>query len=645
MGKIRVLPDLLVNKIAAGEVVERPASVVKELVENSLDAGAARIAVTLEDGGKQLIRVTDDGEGMSAEDLRLAVVPHATSKIAGEDDLYAIASMGFRGEALASIGAVSSLRIVSRPRGTVEGHQITVAGDQVQTCGAAGCAEGTTVEVRDLFCNVPARRKFLRTRATETGHIHEQFARLALGFPEVGFELTHGGRGVHHLPAGQTVRDRIGALYGAELTGELIHLEREERGLVIEAYAAPPMQSRSTTSWQYVLVNGRYIRDRFIQHAVREAYRGLMEHERQPIYFLFLTISPEAVDVNVHPTKIEVRWRDSNLIHSQVLSAFRETFLRADLTPALRTAPAHPSRGSPPARSSAPADPEALRRQWAETLRTAPPIVGDSAPAAYRDAERTQPPSGSQHSAPQPCTQVSRAGTQHGAELWRSVYAEASVPPDAPRELQTAPTLDAPCPGRTEVHGARRAIQLHNTYLVVESDEGMLIIDQHALHERILYNQFCERITAGPLESQRLLLPETLTVAPRQMVLLQEREALLHTLGIEVTPFGPDAVAIQSFPALLKDTDAVPFLRDLLDKLEEHVEQGKVTHAETVLHELLDMMACKAAVKAGDPLNPDEIDALIAQRDLAEKSSNCPHGRPTTLKLTVTDLERQFKRT
>ncbi|MCP4592128.1 MAG: DNA mismatch repair endonuclease MutL [bacterium] len=633
--KIRVLPDLLVNKIAAGEVVERPASVAKELMENALDAGASRVTLTIEDGGKQLIRVTDDGEGMTAEDLRLAITPHATSKLACEEDLYAIVSMGFRGEALASIGAVSSLRMTSRKRDALEGHCITVAGDQIQTSQTAGCPEGTTVEVRDLFFNVPARRKFLRARATETGHVNEQFARLALGFPECAFELTNQTRVTHRLPAGQSVRERIGSLYSRELAEELIHLERDERGLILDGYAAPPARSRSTTSWQYLFVNGRFVRDRFVQHAIREAYRGLMEHNRQPVYFVFLTVPPEAVDVNVHPTKIEVRWRDSNLIHSQLLSAFRETFQRADLTPSFQADRAA-NRGFQPGRSDADGDPDRARQQLADALRSATPIVGNSAPPAYGGAGPAFP----SRNAPSPAAAAagSPVDAASAAELWRSTHTD-SPPEDGelPSERGMATALD---PTRSS-----RAIQLHNTYLVVESDEGMLIIDQHALHERILYNQFCARITAGPLESQRLLLPETLTIAPRQLALLQGNNPLLERLGIEVTPFGHDAIAVHSFPVLLKDTDVGPFMRDLLDKLEHQDNEGKLADTETVIHELLDMMACKAAVKAGDPLTPQEIDTLVAQKSLVEKSSNCPHGRPTTLRLSVQDLEKQFKRT
>ncbi|MCK4660757.1 MAG: DNA mismatch repair endonuclease MutL [Phycisphaerae bacterium] len=630
MSKIRVLPDLLINQIAAGEVVERPASVVKELVENSIDAGAGRVAITIEDGGKQLIRIADDGEGMTAEDLHLAITPHATSKLSCEADLYSVVSMGFRGEALASIGAVSNLRITSRKRGTIEGHQITVSGEEVRTSGAAGCPEGTTVEVRDLFFNVPARRKFLRTRSTETGHVNEQFARLALGFPDVGLELINNVRAVHNFPAGQSIRERIGSLYGAELAGELILIERQERDLVIEGYAAPPIRSRSTTSWQYIFVNGRYVRDRFVQHAVREAYRGLMEHDRQPVYFLFLTVAPENVDVNVHPTKIEVRWRESSLIHSQVLAAFRDTFLQTDLTPTLQ-----------PQQTDTHKDPIAVRHQMADLLRSAEPVVGDSAPAAFADAGPPREAAGDGGGAPGSGGTARYAAPggstpADGTELWRSVYADTAHPPQ-----DSAPSGSPQTCGTTR---PSRAIQLHNTYLVVEADDGMLIIDQHALHERVLYNQFCRRITSGPLESQRLLLPETLAVTPKQIALLQGNGELLHQLGIEVTPFGHDTVAIQSFPVLLKDADVRPFMRDLLDKLQDQEEHGKVAHTETVIHALLDMMACKAAVKAGDPLTSEEIDALVAQRYLVEKSSNCPHGRPTTLKLTIKDLEKQFKR-
>ena len=639
--RIRVLPDLLVNKIAAGEVVERPASVVKELVENSIDGGATRIAVTVEDGGRQLIRVTDDGSGMSQEELRLSVLAHATSKVTVEDDLYSIRTMGFRGEALASIAAVSKLRIVSRLAGAIEGHEVRVTGEQLETCQAVGCPEGTTVEVRDLFFNVPARRKFLRTPSTEVGHINEQFARAALAYSEIGFELTVNRRMAQNLPQSQSRLERIGKFYGPELAAALMSIAREERGVRLEAYAAPPVQSRATAQWQYVYVNGRYVRDRFIQHAIKEAYRGLMEPNRHGVVFLFITLDPRDVDVNVHPTKIEVRWADSNLIHSQVLSALRETFQRCDLSPRLRT------ERTPPPLSEAEQD--RIRQELAEVLKATTPIDpsraalplvgavchGSVSRAPVQDAYRTS----SHFSAPP--IGVDLADHER---VWRSLYGQ----PDQVSEDREVERTSLRTPADV-VYGAAgaalpraRAVQMHNLYLVAETDEGIVIVDQHALHERVMYEQLRARIAVGSLESQRLLLPETLRITPDQAALIETHANLFERLGIEITPFGRDAVAVHAFPALLKDTDVPSFLRDLLDRL-AHQPAGSST--EVVIHKVLDMMACKAAVKAGDVLSESEIESLMAKRHLIEKPGSCPHGRPTMLRLTKADLDRQFKRT
>jgi DNA mismatch repair protein MutL len=682
---------LLVNKIAAGEVVERPASVVKELIENAIDAGATRITVAIEDGGKQLIRVTDDGCGMSPEELRLAVTPHATSKIVVEDDLYCVATMGFRGEALASISSVSKLRIVSRAEGVDEGFEVLVAGEQLESSQAAGCPAGTSVEVRDLFFNVPARRKFLRGNSTEVGHINEQFARAALARPEIGFELTNNGRVTQNLPPSKTRLERIAKFYGVELGSALMHIAREERGIQLEFYAAPPAQSRATTQWQYTYVNGRFIRDRFIQHAVKEAYRGLMEPNRHGVVFLFLTIDPRQVDVNVHPTKAEVRWADSNLIHSQVLSALRETFQRCDLTPALQTdrlatpdggarrdsrtsdsrsgdSRSGDSRSGGPRNVNAmdPAERDRVRREMAEALKKMTPIQPVASPAVDRDSARAE-----------------ARGSVDAGQIWRSLYG----PPEAtvtPAGGSADASVAHPTGVREGIHTPAvphaqrpRAIQLHNLYLVAETEDGIIIVDQHALHERIMYEQLRERLTQGTLESQRLLLPETVNVTPNQAALVETNAELLHRLGIEVTPFGTDAIAVHAFPSLLKDTDVVSFMRDLLDGLAGEVREGihanvgarrdsrtsgdsgdsrtggdvsaraeaRGSLTETVIHKLLDMMACKAAVKAGDPLTDEEIEALMRQRHLIEKSSSCPHGRPTMLRLTRAELDRQFKRT
>ncbi len=599
----------MINKIAAGEVIERPASVVKELLENALDAGATRISLTIEDGGKKLIRVTDNGSGIAADQLDLAVMPHATSKISSEEDLFRIHTMGFRGEALASIGSVAHLNIKSRASEASEGAEIHVAGEEIQSRTAAGCPIGTTIEVRDLFFNVPARRKFLRGASTEFGHVQEQFARVALPNPQVEFELFNGARRIKHLPQCEDMRERISAFHGTEIAQDLIRIERDERGLRIVGYAAKPAQNRASGKWQYVFLNGRYIRDRYVQHAVKESYRGLMEHDRFPVVFLSLGIDPEQVDVNVHPTKIEVRWQDSNMIHSQVLSALRETFLQHDLTPALSAR-----------RAAAPLSPEQRmeeRQRIADFFKQATPGsagggAASGAPSSFSSIAPTQTASVSM------ADLAMRFQSGSGAE-------SATAGPVIAGEPAPVPVL-----------------QLHRTYLVTETDEGMLIIDQHALHERIIYDQLQRRIASGTLEAQRLLIPETIEMTSEHVSVLQEHHALLQKLGIDFTLYGETTVAVQSFPSVLHSSAITPFVKDLADRL---AEKGNKPHTEVLIHEVLDMMACKAAVKAGDPLTDEEIRGLIQQRDVVEKSSNCPHGRPTTLRFSLADLERQFKRT
>ncbi len=621
--RIKVLPPLLVNKIAAGEVVERPASVVKELTDNAIDSGAERIAVSIEDGGKQLIRVTDDGCGMSSEELRLSVAAHATSKITTEDDLYTIASMGFRGEALASISSVSKLRIASRRRDAAEGHEVRVAGEQFESSKAAGCPVGTTVEVRDLFFNVPARRKFLKGRSTEVGHINEQFARAALAWPELCLELNNNGRTTQNLPPSSGRLDRIAKLYGPDLAESLLTVNRDERGVRMEAYIAPPARSRASANWQYTFVNGRYIRDRYVQHAIRESFRGLMEPNRHGVVYLFLTLDPESVDVNVHPTKIEVRWADSGLIHSQVLSALRETLRGADLTPALRTDRATPT--------VSPQDQQRMRHELASMLKTATPMQPDGRPRS--DAGF---PSGLTGATGPSDRAASPWATGDKTDSWRALYGPPTN--DTATNEGHAPQQPLPTEGLTT---PPRAMQMHNLYLVAETPDGIMIVDQHALHERVLYEQFRAELTRGPLESQRLLLPETVTVTPKEADALTANDELLQKLGIEVVSFGHDSIAVQSFPALLKDADVVAFMRDLLDYLADQ----PAASTEVVIHKVLDMMACKAAVKSGDALSPGEVDELMKKRHLVDKSSNCPHGRPTMLQLTKADLNRQFKRT
>jgi len=633
MGRIRTLDPSLVSKIAAGEVIERPASVVKELMENALDAGATRIEVELADGGAVLIRVTDDGAGLAPDELPLAVAPHATSKIASVDDLFRIGTLGFRGEALASIAAVAELRIVSRPPDAQAGAEILAVDGRVSAPRPCPAPPGTTVEVRNLFFNVPARRKFLRAAATELAQVSEQVARGALAHPGVALRQIHQGRTLRNLPASGDVRARIADFYGPQLAADLFPLHVRPRDLRIDGFFAPPASARVTPKWQYVFLNGRFISDRFIKFALREAFRGLVEPARHPVVFLFLEMDPGGYDVNVHPTKIEVRWRDAGMVQSQVQVALREALLSRDLTPAARARPAGDEDASRAQR---------VQQAIVDFLRAAgpPQRILDLPPPVRAAAPRIEPfvPSGPRGTDP-----PIEAGPINLSQPRERYAGDVSgVPFGVPGPADQSGDAAPPAAADAAPPGLPRALQVHNTYLVVEASDGLMIIDQHALHERLLYEQLRERILAGPLESQRLLIPEPIEASSLLRSAAEANVALLARLGIELSPFGPDRLAVQAFPTFLHRVSPGPFVRDVLDRL---AEPGQSEHPESLVHALLDMMACKAAVKAGDALSAEEIDALLAQRQVVERSSNCPHGRPTTLRLSLDDLERQFKRT
>lgn len=655
MSPIRQLDASLVNKIAAGEVIERPGSVVKELIENAIDAGATRIDVALEEGGIRLIRVTDNGAGIPRKELPLAVAPHATSKIVGDDDLFNIRTLGFRGEALASIGSVSHLRLCSRLPDQPEAFELvceppsavaSAAGEPLPTLAPQPriCAAppGTTVEVRNLFHNVPARRKFLRHTSTEFSHATEQVARLALAHPHIAFTLTHNGRSARNLPPTTDRRTRIGDFYGFELAECLIAVDRQERDLKIEALFAPPAQSRASTKWQYLFLNGRFINDRRISYAVREAFRGLLEPDRFPVVFIFLTAPPCEYDVNVHPTKIEVRWRDAGLVQSQVLAVLRETLLRHDLTPKLSFCREGPVASA----CSDAAHQEGARRAIADYLRSIDPTQARL---------EFQPPRFPIHGV-RPSIADAWSGHAPGREMPPVASQRVSdglaatgtlhLPGDyhhPPVGMPFEPHPDPAPPTATDAmpFGPPQLLQVHNAYIVAQTNEGIIIVDQHALHERILYERFRERILQGPLEGQGLLIPHTLECSPTQAQAAEAHGNMLRKLGIVLAAFGPRTLAVQSFPTLLHNVDVAAFTNDLLDRL---VESEDTASEETLLHAALDLMACKAAVKAGDPLTTEEMQALLAQRHLTDRSSNCPHGRPTSLQLTTRDLERQFKR-
>ncbi len=619
---IHQLSASLVNRIAAGEVIERPASAVKELIENALDAGATQITVEVTDGGRELIRVIDDGQGIPPADLPLAFASHATSKLVSDEDLFRISTMGFRGEALASIGSVSHSRILSRtPDPDSVAHEIFNRGGEISLVQAAAGNVGTTIEVRNLFFNVPARRKFLKGSATEFGYISEAVLKTALPFPHVAFKLIHNNRSVLNLPA-TTEEERPLAGWPEDFRDQKMGIATRDAELSLRGIIGMPDLARPTIKYQHVYLNGRPIRDKTIQHALREAYRGLTEPGRYPAAVLLLTIPPGDVDVNVHPTKSEVRFRDSGRIHALIHSSVRETLLQSDLAP--RATPTLPESD----------DPVRLNMQ----ARLAAFFKGSLAGT------------GSEGPAETPTATVDFKPSMPGVELRSAPSYQASVAPQ-PNALtadRSAAPASEPLPARDVMFRPPvapppgQAIQLHNSYLVAQSEDGLVIIDQHALHERIMFEELLARVTAGPLESQRMLIPRTIRATPRQIALLEQIGPLLERLGIEAVPFGPDAVAVQAFPSFLDKLEPAEFVGELLERGEQDMRD---LHEEELLHEVLDMMSCKAAVKAGDPLTPAEITALLARRELVDRSSNCPHGRPTTLRLSLRDLEKQFKRT
>lgn len=641
--RIRPLPALLVNQIAAGEVVDRPASVVKELVENALDSGATRITVELEQGGIELVRVSDDGCGIAPAELPLAVAPHATSKIAEATDLDRIATLGFRGEAIASIASVSRLSIRSRRTEDTGASQLDVEGDFVSPVRPASGPIGTSVTVRNLFFNTPARRKFLRTPTTEQGRCTDWLRDLAMAHPAIGFTVTNDGRRGLDLPPNQTPRERALAILGQELEDQLIEVSLDQfddaRGMAIWGLIGLPSLARPTSKSQHVFLRGRVIRDRTVQHAISEAYRGLIEPGRYPTAVLMIEMSPEAVDVNVHPAKLEVRFRDQSMVHSAVLGSIRRALQARDLTPRLSGGTGFGSFSSPtailpgtPAGSIEPKDfvsffKREIPAQFGSTgrlsfdaLRRAieRPTAAPLTDAAFPARDQALSPATSTSNAP---TQNSLASEPHDA---------ANIPL-APDQL-----IAAPAP-------TNRALQVHNSFIVTQDEHGVVIVDQHALHERVMFEYLLQRVASGSLESQPLLMPILVEATPEQLDLLTALEPLLTRVGIKAEPLGPRSLGIHAFPTFLfeRGVDPVPFMEELLATAEK---DGLAPAQEEALHEVLDMMACKAAVKAGDKMSGDELQALLDLREDVERSSNCPHGRPTTVRITIRDLERLFGR-
>jgi len=590
VSRIRRLPAALANQIAAGEVVERPASVVKELVENALDAGAHRITISVEFGGKKLIQVEDDGEGMSAEDARLAVERHATSKIARAEDLGAISTLGFRGEALPSIASVSRFRLRTRPPASLSGTEVRIEAGRLVSVGEVGAPVGTLVEVADLFFNLPARRKFLKADTAESAQISRLVTQLALGYGDVGFVLRSGGRELLEAPPAGSLEERFYQIYGDR--PDLIPVSKQAAGITITGFVAALGEQGPARGPQHVFVNQRIVRDRTIAHAIQQAYSVATIKERSPEVHLFIQIGPDRVDVNVHPTKAEVRFLDQGLVHEVLRRAIVDA-LGATTAPELVLVP-----GVTPTSTFAPALP----------LGFGTGTTGATGPAGSMGFPGNVVPAGPLG----PLAGVPRVATQAGREEISSL-----IRPMAPLG------------------------QFRNTFIIAVDDDGVALIDQHVAHERILFEQISERLISRPLESQRLLSPVVVDVSPGEHQTLLAHAAALGRFGFEVEDFGGRSLRIGAAPALLDWQQCDAALRAVAADL-DGLAPG--TAVEDVLRAMAATMACHAAVKANDPLTREKMQYLLDELRRTSHSSVCPHGRPVVLRLTRREIERNFER-
>ncbi len=596
---IRLLPPNLVNRIAAGEVVERPAAAVKELVENAIDAGATRIEVHLREGGRALIAVVDDGGGMRREELALAVDRHATSKLPG-DDLLELRWLGFRGEALPSIGAVSRLTIVSRPRDADAAWQIVVEGGAKTAPAPAAHPAGTRVEVRDLFYATPARLKFLKGERAEQMACVDAVERLAMAHPGVAFRvLAEGDRRLVDLPAAsgdlfQARLARLAAILGRDFGANAVPVSAEREGIRLSGYAGVPTFHRATSQHQYLFVNGRPVRDKLLYGAVRGAYQDFLARDRHPVVALFLDVPPSDVDVNVHPAKAEVRFRDAGLVRGLIVGA--------------------------------------LKHALAEAGHRASTTVADAALGAFRPA--TAPPSGGFSSS------VPR-GLAEAAATYFAAPRGAETPPLPGLTAPSAPASSAgDAPPSDFPLGVARA-QLHETYIVAQTKDGVVIVDQHAAHERLVYERVKAMLANGGVARQGLLLPEVVELEPSAVERLAARAGELAELGLELERFGSGAVVVRAVPALLGETDAAGLVRDLADEL---AELGDAPALKERLADVCSTIACHGSIRAGRRLLPEEMNALLRQMEATPHSGQCNHGRPTYVELKLADIERLFGR-
>jgi DNA mismatch repair protein MutL len=691
MPRIQQLDAHVVNRIAAGEVIERPGSVVKELLENSVDALSTRIEVDIVNGGMDLIRISDNGEGIHPDDMLLAVTSHATSKIRSDADLDHVSTLGFRGEALASIASVARFRIRTRPEECPVGRELESHGGQIVVNRDCGCPAGTVMEVHNLFFNTPARRRFLKKPATEFGQIAEQFSRIAIANPNLHLVLRHNEKLVYELPASANALERVRRFMGSEVADHLISVTSESElpsgeKIRLWGYVGEPSLSRSTRKDQYLFLNGRWIQDRSLQHALGEAYRGLLMVGRHPVSILFLELPPAMVDVNVHPTKSEVRFQDSQILYRQLLKTLRDKFLTLEFRSNIEVGNSASPSSKNELKFDKPASPAAPQREldlWASGLTiTTPPRIGELARSTGSDAEARRSSSNDRSVFSNPAvidafainSELKRDGQPPTFSPQQNISSTSDVVADdkptrpgsqteSVESLASAPVIhdsqdssDSTTPANSvsaeqkehspgasvsSTENEFRAIQIHDCYIVVASDAGLEVIDQHALHERILYEHLRNRILAGGVERQRLLIPDTIECTATECVALLESLELLKEIGFELQEFGGTTILLMSHPTLIPRGNLSRIVKDFAEQLVQN--DGKMSRRDLLDH-MLHTMACRAAIKSGHRLTAEEMQELLRQRHLVNDSHHCPHGRPTSLTLSRGTLDQQFGR-
>jgi DNA mismatch repair protein MutL len=597
MPEIRLLPELLINQIAAGEVIERPAAALKELLENSLDAGATDISVQLDGGGIKLMRVRDNGKGIGKDELPLALMRHATSKIASLDDLQQVASMGFRGEALASMAAVSQLALTSRTGSDAHGWKVEAIDGQLSEAVPASHAQGTTVEIREIYFNTPARRKFLKTETTEFAWCEEAFKRIALSRPDVGFSLQHNGRTIWQLPAQQgeqAALKRVAALLGDEFGQAAVPVSRSATNLSLQGLAALPAYSRASRDAQYFFVNGRFVRDKVASHALRQAYQDILHHQRHPAFVLFLELPPEQVDVNVHPAKSEVRFRESQGIHQFIFHTLQQAL-------------AVPASGQD---SGTPASMQPVQYvPTQQNIGLGIAQTGDAYQVWKAFAGDTEP--------------LGRGAAQ-------TIAGDASLP----QSIANDPDSQIPPLGFA-------LAQLSGVYVLAQNAQGLIVVDMHAAHERIVYEKLKASLDAEQIATQPLLIPVSFYADALEVATVEAEQDALRKLGFDIAPLSPNTLAVRAMPVMLKQSEAEAAAHDVIDELREFGASRAMTERRD---ELLSTLACHGAVRANRILSITEMNALLREMEQTERSGQCNHGRPTWFQLSMNDLDKMFMR-